>query len=351
MKTSIKNIFIPNEENQYRPKWLETKVLFYYLIIILCLKVILLGTIFWLPQSNFFADVSKAVLVNLINNERTKYNAPPLTINPKLEEAAYLKGKDMIQNGYFAHYSPKGVSPWYWFDKVGYNYKYAGENLAIGFVDTVEVHNALFSSPSHRANILQPLYKEIGIAVIKDNFQGKETSIVVQLFGNEKNLPPAEKTVTPVNISSPTSVPAGNVLSETTSRENLENTSSATKSNIVANINPEEKNDNPNPTTSIIMGGENNLTETQNSLKNNFFGFMLLKYNSVVQTITYASLVFAILSLLIAIIFDIFVYRKFKIDYKDFILKELVFCSVLISFIILDKQTIIALIPHQLVIF
>ena len=48
-----------------------------------------------------------------------------------LQEAAEKKAQDMIENNYFAHTSPQGKTPWHWVEESGYDYRYAGENLAI----------------------------------------------------------------------------------------------------------------------------------------------------------------------------------------------------------------------------
>lgn len=111
---------------------------------------------------------------------------PPLSENPVLDRAAALKAADMMQKNYFAHTSPDGTDPWHWFKVSGYNYRFAGENLAIGYVDSQEVNQAWLDSPTHRANILNRNYKEIGIAVLQGSFQGAKTTVVVQEFGTKQ---------------------------------------------------------------------------------------------------------------------------------------------------------------------
>ena len=61
-----------------------------------------------------------------------------------------MKAQDMATLGYFAHVSPDGKTPWYWIEKVGYDYQYAGENLAINFSDSKDVTNAWMASPLHK---------------------------------------------------------------------------------------------------------------------------------------------------------------------------------------------------------
>jgi hypothetical protein len=100
-----------------------------------------------------------------------------------LNQAAQEKADDMAQNGYFAHTSPDGKTPWYWLDQVGYNYSYAGENLAVNFTDSQDVTAAWMNSPEHRANILKANYTEVGTGVAEGMYDGNETIFVAQDFG------------------------------------------------------------------------------------------------------------------------------------------------------------------------
>jgi hypothetical protein len=122
-------------------------------------------------------------VVELTNEERVTVTAPPLRRSAVLDEAAARKAEHMATEGYFAHYSPQGVSPWHWFDSVDYTYAYAGENLAIHFSDSGEVVKAWMESPTHRANIINNNFTEIGVGTAKGTYEGYETVFVVQLFG------------------------------------------------------------------------------------------------------------------------------------------------------------------------
>jgi hypothetical protein len=103
-----------------------------------------------------------------------------------------MKAEDMAAKGYFAHESPEGLTPWYWFKEAGYQYAYAGENLAVHFTDSTAVVDAWLKSPAHRANVMNGNYTEIGIGTAKGTFEGVDTVFVVQLFGT-----PALAEVTP----------------------------------------------------------------------------------------------------------------------------------------------------------
>lgn len=130
-----------------------------------------------------FAQATKEEIINLVNQERERENLNPLVESQVLDEAAALKARDMIGNNYFAHTSPEGVNPWYWFEQVKYPYKFAGENLAMDFTSASSVMRAWMKSPTHKENIMSPKYKEIGIAISSGIIEKKETQVAVQLFG------------------------------------------------------------------------------------------------------------------------------------------------------------------------
>ena len=185
----LKLIFIPCLENSYRPKFLESKFLFYYLLFLLILKLFTVSYLIYLPKTIYFADISSTSLIKLTNQGREALGFGHLTENSQLDKAASLKAQDMIAQDYFAHQSPEGKSPWYWIKSANYDYQYAGENLAIGFLDSEEVYQAWNNSPSHKANLFNPNYQDIGITVLKGDFQGNEIYVVVQLFGSPKTKP------------------------------------------------------------------------------------------------------------------------------------------------------------------
>jgi uncharacterized protein YkwD len=127
------------------------------------------------------SKISSEEILNLVNSDRAKQGLSPLSINPSLSLAAFAKAEDMLSRKYFAHIAPDGTKPWFWMKSLGYNYVYAGENLASGFEDAQELQKSWMSSPTHRANILSPFYSDTGVAVIEKN----NSVIIVQFFGNE----------------------------------------------------------------------------------------------------------------------------------------------------------------------
>ena len=111
-------------------------------------------------------------------------NLFPLIENAVLSEAARAKAQDMFNKQYFEHISPSGVTPGDLVESFGYQYIVTGENLIMGnFSDEKELVQHWMDSPGHRENILNEKYKEIGVAIIKGNFEGKSVWIGVQEFG------------------------------------------------------------------------------------------------------------------------------------------------------------------------
>jgi uncharacterized protein YkwD len=129
------------------------------------------------------AAVVSAALVDLANADRATEGLQHLQVNPTLVAVAQAKANDMAAKGYFAHTSPQGLDPWYWFKEEGYAFTYAGENLAVDFSDSADVERAWMNSPTHRKNVLDPKYTEIGIATAQGWFEGRYTTFVVQAFG------------------------------------------------------------------------------------------------------------------------------------------------------------------------
>jgi len=142
-----------------------------------------LHALLWQSSEWLISTVLPAVVVDLTNQQRASNAAVPLQRNALLDEAARLKAEHMAKHQYFAHHSPDGVSPWYWFERAGYVYAHAGENLAIHFTDSSQVVDAWMKSPTHRQNIVNNLYTEIGVGTAKGQYDGYDTVYVVQLFG------------------------------------------------------------------------------------------------------------------------------------------------------------------------
>lgn len=193
----LRRHFIPHQENNYKPHVLqETAVVGMMCLIIITFAVANLQSFIWTASDWMVSTILPAVIVSDTNEEREQGGLVLLSRNNTLDQAAQLKAEDMARGSYFSHYSPTGTSPWFWFKEAGYNYVHAGENLAVHFTDSSEVVDAWMNSPTHRANIMDAKFHEIGIGVAKGTYEGYDTIFVVQLFGTA--AAPAEVTVASV---------------------------------------------------------------------------------------------------------------------------------------------------------
>jgi uncharacterized protein YkwD len=118
------------------------------------------------------SDDVRAAVVCLINADRTHRRLAPLRENTRLRNAAVAHSTDMVRNGYFAHTAPNGDT---FVDRI-LDARYTtrnqdwtmGENLAwgTGALGTARgVQSAWMRSSGHRANILKPAYRELGVGV------------------------------------------------------------------------------------------------------------------------------------------------------------------------------------------
>ncbi len=206
----VKHHFVPSHENAYRPHLLRKGALTFLLAVALLSEGALVFNLMAQQSgSNFLAAVIQSEILSLTNTERVDNNVSPLTENKLLDQSAQAKADDMAARGYFAHNSPDGKDPWSWIDAAGYNYQYAGENLAVRFVDSKDVVDAWMASPTHRANIVKPVYTEVGVGIAQGIYKGQEATFVVQHFGTPAvAAAPTPVSEAPAPASSPEPQPA-----------------------------------------------------------------------------------------------------------------------------------------------
>lgn len=199
----LKKYFVPNDENENQPYFLRDKSTRVVLASILFLEIIALVLVlpFFSTRFDYLASVLPNVLIEKTNESRIELGKSELAYNELLEQAAQLKAKDMAENGYFAHTSPDGKTPWYFINQSGYKYENAGENLAVNFVDSDDVHDAWMNSPTHRENILRDRFSEIGIATAEGTYKGKKALFVVQYFGEPVKIAVAPTVQSPTTLS------------------------------------------------------------------------------------------------------------------------------------------------------
>lgn len=179
----LKRYLIPHRHNRYKPGIFSRQSVGALVLCLLLIEGIYLFQVHVvLKNEGFLAAVLPAALTSLTNADRSAQGLSSLTEDPLLAAAAQAKANDMAAKGYFAHISPDGTTPWFWLESVKYPYSYAGENLAVDFLDSKDVETAWMNSPMHRANILKAQYTRIGIGIAQGTYQGRQTTFVVQFF-------------------------------------------------------------------------------------------------------------------------------------------------------------------------
>ncbi len=129
------------------------------------------------PTNNVNASMAEQILA-LVNAERKKAGVSPLTLSTEVCSVAQVKSDDMAKNGYFDHNSPTYGSPFTMLSDFGVTYRTAGENIAKGQQSPEAVMKAWMGSSGHKANILSPNFKQLGVGYSANN----GSPVWVQMF-------------------------------------------------------------------------------------------------------------------------------------------------------------------------
>lgn len=216
----LSHFFLPHPETHKKAHLISSWALAVYLILFLVLysglKTVNLYQPGVLGVSSF---VDQQELIRLTNIERKKHGLSVVTEDQRLNAAAMEKAKNMFEEDYWAHYSPSGKDPWGFINGAGYKFSYAGENLAKSFYQSDEVVKAWMASKTHKENILNKHYQNIGIAVMEGTLNGEKTTLVVQEFGTPVDVAiaqsPSEPNVQSIQTEAEESGPSGQSLVST----------------------------------------------------------------------------------------------------------------------------------------
>jgi len=179
--------FLPHPEQKRRSTLLSYKAFVVYIVMVIAVS----GFIRVFPKFvpgvlGYASNINVSDLLTYTNKKRSEAGLSSLTMNDELSRAAAAKAKHMFEKGYWAHISPDGVTPWDFILGTGYDYIYAGENLARNFSGSKDVVEAWYKSPTHKENLLSENYHEMGFAVVNGVLDGYETTLVVQMFGKTR---------------------------------------------------------------------------------------------------------------------------------------------------------------------
>ncbi len=189
MHRAARHFLFPQKSNNHRARILHVEGIAVLTVIVLVGQILTHSFSTYpgpLPAIlGFSSSITTSQVVEQTNQQRASVGLSTLSSNAQLSAAAAAKGNHMCAEQYWAHISPSGVTPWVFMKNAGYKYSVAGENLARDFADTGSMVSAWMASPTHKANIVNPKYSEIGVAVIDCKLLGTDTALVVQMFGTQ----------------------------------------------------------------------------------------------------------------------------------------------------------------------
>lgn len=170
---------------------------------------------------SYATEMSRDALLSGTNAARSAQGFGAFTLNTLLNSSAQAKAQDLVSKDYWAHVSPDGTQPWYFFSQAGYSYTRAGENLAYGFSTSQGTVDGWMNSPSHRANILGD-YTEVGFGIVNapDYQSSGQQTIVVAHYGTPPTPALPTTPVTPSSPSLPASLPTSTLSDPNTSPPN-----------------------------------------------------------------------------------------------------------------------------------
>lgn len=181
----VRHILVPHKGNHYRPHLVRLHGITAVLVLAILMQLVYgYFTDGRLEVLGRVSNISTSELLTDTNEARANASLPDLKISEALSQAAFLKAKDMLAYNYWAHTSPSGVTPWKWLADTGYNYDVAGENLAKNYPTAEATVDAWMASQSHRANILNGKYEDIGFAVVDGLLDGRDTTLIVAYYGS-----------------------------------------------------------------------------------------------------------------------------------------------------------------------
>ena len=134
------------------------------------------------PQATL-NDYENAVAA-LINNYRTSSGLNAIAYEPTLTYIAKLRSADLMDRGYFSHYTPEGTTVFDLLKSNGITSKIRGENLGqampAGIGSPEAFLGAWQNSPSHNANMLRAGYNYIGVGMVDNG----DRIVVTTVFTN-----------------------------------------------------------------------------------------------------------------------------------------------------------------------
>jgi uncharacterized protein YkwD len=151
------------------------------------------------PATSVPVDAMRAAVVCLINRQRNQRKLPRLNVSSQLNNSAQSWNDVMVTAGVFTHGPGNAFAAR--MSAAGYNWQYAGENIATGYLTPRTVVIAWMASPDHCRNILDPHFRDVGTGEtpsgVADQNSGPATW--TQDFGLQMGQSPASSNTGPKN--------------------------------------------------------------------------------------------------------------------------------------------------------
>ena len=126
------------------------------------------------------SSITSDKIIELTNQKRIENGLTPLSFSSELSVSAQNKAIDLVKRNYWSHETPEGLPFWSFVNQQNYDWLYLGENLAADFETSEGIVNAWSRSDSHRKNILNENYQDIGVGISEN--------IVVTIYGQQSKF-------------------------------------------------------------------------------------------------------------------------------------------------------------------
>lgn len=124
-----------------------------FLLSVVAVLILLAGS-----NSAYAAENFAVEILNLVNAERARVGVAPLRLSQDLMECAAIRAEELTVNN--SHTRPDGSD---WSTALRNKGRTWGENIAAGYTSAESVFYAWMNSDGHRANILNPDFRELGV--------------------------------------------------------------------------------------------------------------------------------------------------------------------------------------------
>lgn len=149
-----------------------------------------------------FDGAGETAVLDRVNEIRAQAGAGALTRDPALDSAARTHSQDMASVDQLMHVSPTTGTPIDRVHAVGHETGEVAENVAM-HTTALEAQQALEASDAHLANMLNPRFTHVGLAVARDEGGVYVTQVFARIEAVEAPAPAVEAPVVAPAVAAP----------------------------------------------------------------------------------------------------------------------------------------------------